>query len=219
MKRFILFGLLGIAIGLIVYGGYGLWQYYHATHAQNPQITNEVITQSTSTPSETKPTDACAKYKVGDQYPERLSIPSITVDACIEQVGIDQHGAIAVPDNIYTVAWYVHSVLPGQPGLSVIDGHISGTYNTDAVFQHLSQIKVGSTFTVTMGSGTVYTYKVYDNTSIPLAAAATELLRKDTNVPSELNIITCGGKYDKNTKLYDHRIIIRSELVSPALKR
>lgn len=213
-KQLFFIAVLIIGCILIACGGYGLWQNYRVTHNPHPTITTKVITSSTTTPDETKPTDACANYKVGNQYPERLNMKSIGVNACIEQVGIDQHGAIAVPDNIYTVAWYVNSVLPGEPGLSVIDGHISGLYNVDAVFQYLDQIKIGSTFTVTMGGGKVYTYEVYANTSVPLEDAATTLLQSDKGVTSELNIITCGGEYNKKTKLYDHRVIIRSALLN-----
>lgn len=211
-RNILIAALLFVAILCLGYGGYGLWQQYHVTHESHPTITDKVITYSTSQPSETKPTEACNEYTTENSLPERINIPSIAVSGCILQVGIDQHGAIAVPDNIYAAGWYIRSGPPGQPGLSIIDGHISGQYNIDAIFQHLDQLKSGDTFTVTLGSGKVLTYEVYKTQSVPLGEAAQVLMDKDSEVSSQLNLITCGGQYDKDSKLYDHRIIVSAAL-------
>ena len=211
-KLLILLALLA-GLGLIGYACWTFWQQYKTTHNPKPVVTRSVITHSTETPDETKPTEDCSNYKVDGHYPERISIPTIGVDACIERASIDQHGAIAVPDNIYTTAWYVHSELPGQPGLSVIDGHISGFYNKDGVFQHLDQLKPGDAFTVELGSGEVLNYRVKDERSVPLGDAVEVLLAHAPTTESQLNLITCGGEYDKKTKLYDHRIIVSAALV------
>jgi LPXTG-site transpeptidase (sortase) family protein len=104
-------------------------------------------------------------------------------------------------------------VPPGEPGLSVIDGHISGIYNTDGIFQHLDKLKNGDTFTVTLGSGKRLTYSVYDNRSVPVGEAVAALLRQDAGVKSQLNLITCGGQYNKASDSYDHRVIVSAKLV------
>lgn len=205
--------LLVIGVAIVAYASFGLWQQYHATHEAHPVIATSVITRSTDTPSETKPTDACKTYTVPADHPRYIDIPEVSASGCVVQVGIDQHGAIAVPDNIYTAAWYVNSVLPGQPGLSVIDGHISGIYKQDAIFQHLSQLKSGDHFTVTLGSGKVLHYEVFKEQSVPLANAVGVLLTKDPGVTSQLNLITCGGVYDKKVGLYDHRVVVSAKLV------
>jgi len=212
-KRFVFAGVIVVLVGCLVYGGWNVWGWYHTTHNPHPTVTTKVITYSTSTPDETKPTAACASYRVTANYPKRIQIPRLGVDGCIVQVGVDQNGAIAVPNNIYTAAWYVKSVLPGQPGLSIIDGHISGYYNQDAIFQHLDRLRAGDTFSVTLGSGQVLQYQVTKEQSVPLASAVSVLLAKDPAITSQLNLITCGGHYNKQTKLYDHRIIVSAKLL------
>lgn len=210
-------GLLLVAVvgvGLFAYGGQGFLKQYHATHNPHPTITKTIITHSNDTPDETKPTDACTAYRAAPTHPERIDISSINAHGCIEQVGINQKGAIAVPDNIYAAAWYVNSVLPGHPGLSVILGHISGRYNVDGIFQHLDQLKAGDSFTVTLGSGKLLHYRVFRTQSIPTDDAVRTLLTKDPITASQLNLITCGGHYDKAAKLYDHRIIVSAALLS-----
>lgn len=199
--------------GFLAFALSGLWSQYQVTHEQHPAITTAIITNSTDAPSETKPTDACKTYIVPADHPRYIDIPEVGASGCVVQVGIDQHGAIAVPNNIYTAAWYVNSVLPGQPGLSVIDGHISGIYKQDAIFQHLSQLKSGDQFTLTLGSGKTLHYEVFKEQSVPLDSAVGVLLTKDPSAQSQLNLITCGGVYDKKIGLYDHRIIVSAKLV------
>lgn len=100
---------------------FGVWRLFErqvATNNPRPKIETQVITRVIEGPGETSLEDACAEYEVGPYYPERLAIPVIDVSGCIERVGLDEKGAIAVPSSIYTAGWYVNSVLPGQPGLS-----------------------------------------------------------------------------------------------------
>lgn len=198
---------------ILAFALYGLWNQYQATHEPHPVITTGIITHSTDTPSETKPINACNAYTVSDDHPRYITIPKLNASGCVVQVGIDQHGAIAVPNNIYTAAWYVNSVPPGQPGLSVIDGHISGIYKKDAIFQQLDRLKSGDQFTVTLGSGKTLHYKIFQEQSVPLNSAVEALLTKDPSTASQLNLITCGGAYDKKLGLYDHRIIVSATLV------
>jgi LPXTG-site transpeptidase (sortase) family protein len=212
--RFLLFfGVTVIGLTLVGFGTRELWLRYRSTHTRHPTIATSVITHSTDTPDETPPTAACADYQVAPTHPQRIDLPSIGAGGCIEQVSIDQHGQIAVPTNIYTAAWFVNSALPGQPGLSIIDGHISGRYNTDGIFEHLDQLKANDTFTITLGNGTPLNYRVLKQQSVPLDKAVEELQTRDQSVTSQLNIITCDGQYNKKTKLYDHRIIVSARLL------
>lgn len=216
-RRQVFVCLAGLAaFGLLGWGCWGLWQYWRATH-QSDVITQVVITHSTDTPSETKPTEACEKYKAADGHPERITIPSIRVSGCITQVGIDQYGAIAVPDSIYTAAWYTKSALPGQPGLSIINGHVSGRYRQDGIFRRLEQLKDGNTFTITLGGGETLHYRVAKVQTVPVGEAAKVLLEKDPAITSQLNLITCGGRYDPAARLYDQRVIVSAELLQELL--
>lgn len=197
---------------LIVSGCRNLLYRQRAVDNPHPTIKHTVITYSTDTPDETKPVDACAGYKAARTHPKSISLPTIHAGGCLEQVGIDQHGNVGAPDNIYTAAWYVKSVLPGQPGLSIIDGHLNGRYKSDGIFEHLHVLKVGDQFTVTRGDGNVLKYKVYNAQSVSLDRAAAVLFTHDDSIVSQLNLITCGGAYNKAARLYDHRTIISAAL-------
>lgn len=202
-----------IAIALIFIGVRGLLNHHEAVDIGSVNIPAKPIIVSTDTPSETKPKAACDKYGVKAGLPESISIPAINTGGCLQQVGIDQHGAMAVPNNIYMAGWYVNSALPGEPGLSIIDGHISGRYNEDAIFQHLVNLHAGDKFTVKISGGNVLNYEVFNVQSVKLSKTMDILLTQDSSVTSQLNLITCGGTYDPKIKLYDRRIIVSAKLL------
>ena len=213
----VLLGLLllgaAIAIAFISFGGWQLWLRYQATHNPSVAISTEIITHSTDSPDETKPTQACADYRAAEFDPERLSIPSLGVEGCIQNVGIDQFGAVAVPTNIHVAGWYINSVRPGESGVSIIDGHINGNFTNDGIFQHLDQLRPGEVVTITRGNGAVLRYEVTSVQSVALEQAAEALFSKETSIKSQLNLITCGGRWNDKIKQFDHRIIVTSKLV------
>lgn len=202
------------AFGLAGYAGWQLWLRHQATNEPNPTISTEIVTHSTETPSETMPTEACAAYTVPDLRPKRITLPSLNVEGCIEQVGIDQHGAVAVPTNIHVAGWYTGSATPGNTGLSIIDGHINGNYTSDGIFQHLDTLKPEDTFSITRGDDMVLQYEVVSVTSIPIDEASKELFTQKDDISSQLNLITCGGRWNKDIQQFDHRIVVVSKLTS-----
>lgn len=202
-----------VSLGAIGYGGWQLWLRHQATNNPNVTINTETVTVSTETPDETVPTQACADYSVAALEPERLSIPSLGVEGCIQNVGIDQHGAVAVPTNIHIGGWFVDSARPGEPGLSIIDGHINGNFTNDGIFQHLDQLRKGEMFTVTRGDGTILQFETVSVKSIAVGEAADELFKHDTAIDSQLNLITCGGQWNEEMKQFDHRIIATAKRI------
>ncbi len=173
-------------------------------------VRDEVITYSVDYPDETEPGDNYA-WRGGAEDPKKISIPAIGVDHWIQKVGIDQNQAVAAPNNVHIAGWFTDSVWPGQKGLSIIDGHVSGR-STDGVFKNLPRVKAGDEIVVTMGSGQAYTYKVFDTKTVPNDQAAVVLFEQDPAVTSQLNLITCTGQYDRNAHTYADRVIVYAGL-------
>lgn len=199
-------------LGLVGYAGWQYFQKLQATNNPNPTISRETVTFSTDRPDETKLAEACDSYQVPSGTPRSISLPSIGADGCIEPVGIDQFGAVAVPTNIHLAGWFVESAAPGQPGLSIIDGHINGLYTEDGIFQHLVNVQAGEMFSVTMGDGTILEYKVQSVQSLPVEESAQVLFRHDPAIESQLNLITCGGQFSAATGQFDERVIVVAAL-------
>ena len=205
---------LAIALGLIAYGGVGFWQQYQATHQEPPskQQMAEVVTHSTDTPDETA-VDSCGRFVASDNQPRKIIIPRLEIDSCIQKVGVDQHDAIAVPSNIHVAGWFVDSAIPGESGVSIIDGHAGGRY-TNGIFKHLNQLSPDDIIEIQIGDGRPQSFAVISVESYSVKETSREQYRHIEGVESQLTLVTCGGDYDSEQQSYDQRVIVRSRLLS-----
>lgn len=201
--------LLILGIVLVVLIGWAIYQQLDDTITRpNP----EIVTYSTDTPDEKKPDD---DYKWGGapNEPKFIRLPTIQVSGFIQKVDVDQNNEVAVPNNIHMAGWFKDSMAPGEMGLSIIDGHIDGR-TMPGIFQHLIKLKPGDEYTVEMGDGSIKHYLVRRVVAVDAGEAANVLFSQDPRVKSQLNLITCGGSFDKKTRKYDQRVIVNSELVN-----
>ncbi|MEI8188014.1 MAG: class F sortase [Candidatus Saccharibacteria bacterium] len=207
---------LGILVLLFCVFNIGLnWYHNHQLTAQAEKeikLANEG--KPSPAPATIKPSaDDINKYTVAPGMPRFLRVDSLNVLSRVRQVGIDKTGAIGVPTNVYDVAWYNKSSLPGAPGAAVIDGHVS-SWTTHGVFYSLTSIKINSIVQVEMGNGTLYNYKVvkkqvysYDNVDMNALLSPV-----NPKLPG-LNLITCTGSVIKGTNEFNQRAIVFTQLV------
>ena len=181
------------------------------TRIQKP-VTGKVTTYSTDTPVETPP-PAGYDWRGADYEPKRISLPTIQSEGFLQSVGTDQNNQIAVPGNIHVAGWFVNSVRPGNLGLSIIDGHVNGRVN-DGIFKQLGKMEIDDEFSLELGSGKILTYKVKSVVSVDVAKANEVLFSQDPKAKSQLNLITCGGTFDRTSKQYLQRVIVAAELIS-----
>ncbi len=67
---------------------------------------------------------APAREAAQGDLPRRLRIPSLTIDAFVRHVGINEKGNMATPGNFTDTGWYKYGTVPGFVGSAVIDGHV-----------------------------------------------------------------------------------------------
>src|SRR5207253_1926189 len=91
--------------------------------------------------------------------PARLSIPSIGIDAPIDEVGLTPDGDLATPADVSHVGWYREGTLPGQAGSSVIDGHLDWR-GGPAVFANLGHLNPGDALSVAYSNGQAAFFRV-----------------------------------------------------------
>lgn len=173
----------------------------------------ETTTFSTNTPDETKVDKQTYEWVGLDTEPKYIYLPTIGAEGFIQKVGVDQNKQIAVPNNIHFAGWFTDSSLPGQKGLSIIDGHVTGRFN-DAIFKDLTNIKVDDTFQVEFGDNTKKTFKVFELQTIAVDEAASVLFSQKSKISSQLNLITCTGDFDEKNQLYNKRLIVYSTLIN-----
>ena len=143
--------------------------------------------------------------------PVRLLIPSIGVNAAVEQVGKKADGSMGTPSKFGDVAWYAPGSAPGQPGNAVIDGHVNNALTTAGVFQHLSQIALGDTITVVNASGTPMSFTVTNIEEYPTNTAPAASIFATTG-PSQLVLITCDGDWVQSAKSFNQRLVVFASL-------
>lgn len=148
----------------------------------------------------------------GDAAPTRLVIPSIGVDAAVEAVGLDAEGAMDVPSNWANVAWFNLGVAPGARGNAVMAGHLDTRTGAPAVFWSLGDLAVGDDVFVTGGAGQKLHYRVAEVQRYPTGSTPMDYVFGSA-ARSRLNLVTCTGTWNRNAQIYDHRLVVFSDLV------
>jgi LPXTG-site transpeptidase (sortase) family protein len=171
---------------------------------------DNTVTYSTDHPDE-KPPAKDYQWQGRPEEPKYIDLPSISGGGYIQKVGVDQHKAVAVPNNIHMAGWFNQTAIPGEPGYSVIDGHVNGRVSNDGIFKDLTKVKVGDNFTIEFGNGTKKNFKVIKSVTVDTDQAGASLFTVEPGVTKQVNLITCSGTWDKNTKEYNKRTIVMGE--------
>ncbi|MFF2011162.1 class F sortase [Streptomyces sp. NPDC058195] len=151
---------------------------------------------------------------IGGAAPERVTIPSIGVDAPVIPRGLDGDGAVEPPPfgSPQTVGWYGDGALPGATGPALLVGHVD-TETRPAVFYGLSATRPGAEVEVTRTDGTVAVFTVDDVQVLTRARFDAHKAygpRRDGR--AELRLITCGGTYDRTSRAYDANVVVSAYL-------
>lgn len=207
-RAYVFFGVI-LAVALIGYGAYGLYGWWNKTHVNAPVSENFDISEPQETPISTSDP---APFNYSPEQPKTIDIPAIGVSAYIQKVGLRKNNSIGVPSNIHLAGWYTQSVRPGDAGLSIIDGHVQGTYKP-GIFVDLGKLKKDDVVIVTFGDGSQKSFSVVSVDSLTLEKANGVLLAHDTKIKNQLNLVTCAGEFVEKLKTYDKRVVVATKLV------
>lgn len=211
-NRLLVTGLVVLAFGLGLSIGQAKSNVV-ATHRAAKLVTAANNNTDHTVPSTTKPEPkTVADYNVAPTLPRYLDIPSIGLHARVLSVGTSNDGAIATPTNVYDTAWYTGSAEPGQPGATLIDGHVS-SWTTHGVFYELGSLKAGDVIRLERGDGTAFQYHVvetrhYKAEDIDMRAVLSPISQDR----SGLNLITCSGNVIAGTNEFSERTVVFASL-------
>ncbi len=142
--------------------------------------------------------------------PARLTIPSIDVDAGFEFVALAADGAMDVPKDPFNVAWYRLGPRPGERGNAVVAGHVDWGGKI-AVFWRLRDLQPGNEIQVTTADDKHLTFVVRSVRWYNADKAPVSEVFSQTDA-TELTLITCGGDFDRSTRQYLSRLVVRAVL-------
>lgn len=144
--------------------------------------------------------------------PAWLKISSIGVNAAVEAVGNKSDGSMATPSKFNEVAWYQPGGKPGGPGNAVFAGHVNNALTTAGVFEHLSQLKLGDSITVSDAAGKTRIFVVKEITDYPANTAPAASIFA-TSGSSQVVFITCDGQWDSLAHSFDKRLVVIARLI------
>ncbi|MEU5581162.1 MULTISPECIES: class F sortase [Streptomyces] len=145
--------------------------------------------------------------------PDRVRIPAIGVDAPLMGLGLTPTGSLDVPpsERKNLAGWYEAGTTPGERGTAIVAGHVDNKEGP-AVFYALGALDRGRTIEIERRDGsvavfTVHAIEVYDAKDFPDEKVYGAAARP------ELRVITCGGKYSKQTG-YQGNVVVFAHLTA-----
>lgn len=155
-----------------------------------------------------EPTAAAGPTTASTSAIARLSVPRIGIDAPVAVMGVTADGIMQDPPGPTVVAWYDFSARPGAVGNVVMSGHVDYANYGPAVFYRLRDLRAGDEIRVTLADGSVFSYHVQSVTTYDAdTAPVSEIVGRTPN--ESITLITCNGTFDRTSRQYDQRLIVR----------
>jgi sortase A len=179
------------------------------TAPETPPPDEEAAINSTA---DSKPVEAVPGSTSQGIDPGRLEIPAIGVDAPVEDVGLDEAGAMEVPEEGELIGWFSRGPKPGAQGNSVLAGHVDDREGP-AVFYDLKDLEIGDEIKVHDESGETNVFQVTNMEVYPYDDAPIQTVF-GPSASRNLNLITCTGEFDRDAGTHRERLVVFTELVS-----
>jgi len=141
-----------------------------------------------------------------NNFNSKLLIPSLKINAKIQNVGITKKGNMSTPNNFFDVGLYKYGPNPGEKGSAIIDGHVNNGFGLKAVFGDLKNIKIGDDIYVEMEKGIKVHFVVTETSLYDYNAPADSVFNQKDN--SYLKLITCSGTWIPEIKTHDKRLVV-----------
>lgn len=146
--------------------------------------------------------------------PETLSVPAIGLTTALDHIGLKSDGTVQDPASFERASWYAPGATPGERGSAVILGHVD-SYRGPAVFFRLGDLRPGDAIDVTRADGGTARFVVTRVDTVPKDAFPAAAVYADHGGP-ELQLVTCGGQFDDESRSYRSNVIVYSTLADPS---
>jgi Sortase domain len=144
--------------------------------------------------------------------PVHLSIPALGLSVSLSSLGLNADGTVSVPTDFNVPGWYRFGATPGQLGTAVILGHVD-SYRGPAVFFGLRNLVVGDRVAVKLADGATARFAVIGIATYLKANFPAQLVYGPRPYGA-LQLVTCGGVFDRATGSYLSNVVVYTALVS-----
>lgn len=178
------------------------------SHSEFTYVDSDMLEEVEAIQSQIKETQLAKDKGV---TPVEIRIPTLDVEAEIEDVGILENGQMGVPEDVDGVGWFEPGTNPGAVGNSVMAGHVDSRVGP-AIFFDLENLVPGDEVIIVSDTGEELTFMVKDKESYDRKEAPIQEIFGETNSRS-LNLITCSGLFNREAGTHDERLVVYTELV------
>lgn len=154
----------------------------------------------------TKSPKVATQAAIITNWPVRVEIPEINVNASLDYVGLTSQGALDTPKVPQDAGWYDKGPRPGDVGTAVIDGHFGWKDDIPAAFDNLHLLQKGDTITIIDDEGKNTNFVVRDVETYAKDQAAGSIFT--TAGGTHLNLITCEGTWNAAQASYSNRLVV-----------
>ncbi|HVF69590.1 MAG TPA: class F sortase [Xanthomonadales bacterium] len=170
------------------------------------------VVRNTQAPNESQESNNPEEEAVVPGIPQTILIPKININAVVEAGGIDSEKKPVLPTEPDNVVWYNLGPKPGEVGSSVLSGHWDRETGAPAVFYDLKKLEIGDEITIEDSENQKFTFTVTKKVDYPFDKVPLQEVYAASTDKQLLNLITCAGTWNPETKLYSSRTVIYTEL-------
>jgi hypothetical protein len=199
--------LLLIAVGLLIGNRPG------ATDPTAVRPSAPATATAAATTNQAAPVTAGrAPVVAASSVPVSVRIPAMGVSVSLSQLGLNADNSPQVPVKYQEPGWFKLGPAPGMMGSAVILGHVDDKKGP-AVFFKLGTLKAGDTVDVSLANGSVAHFAVKTVETFRKAQFPSQKVYGPHGVRG-LQLVTCGGDFDKTSGHYLSNIVAFTTLVT-----
>jgi sortase (surface protein transpeptidase) len=146
------------------------------------------------------------------QRPTRIRIEKIGVDAAIIDLGLNPDRTLQVPEDIRLTGWWTGRSVPGEPGPSIVVGHVDSAAQGPGVFWRLRELEIGDVIFIERADGSIAEFRVTETELVLKTEFPTDKVYGSVE-GSKLRVITCGGAFDRSARSYLGNLIVYADHV------
>ncbi len=187
------------------------------TYVEPPQITAAPILtppQPASTVSSLHTPEPTPTPKAPLDVPVKIYFSSQKISTDIVPVGIDKNNVMEAPDDPGIGGWLKFSVVPGEPGNAILDGHDSFR-GVKGIFSVLKKLELGDEVIIEHADGVFSHFKVTDINTYLATEFPDDVMQVTNEGDPRMTLITCLGDYDF-TGYSKSRVVVICELADNA---
>ena len=185
-------------------------------HGHDQPLASPAATASSSPPTLLVPLGAAVRPSTAAMTtrsePVVLRIPAIEVAVPVSQLGLRRDHTVEVPSDAQRPGWFRLGPSPGQVGSAVILGHVDSSRGP-AVFFRLRELRPGDVVDVIRADGMVAHFAVRLVAQYPKDRFPSARVYGSAGF-SALQLVTCGGVFDRRTHHYLSNVVVYTTLVS-----